>query len=435
MSRATSASQGYAPRGVPAAVGAAWPSAAPSAALHPARIVAGLVSVAFISRLAVRLAGGETAFVTQGYSLYLDLASNALHGRGLCLENGLACAVRLPIYPVFLMPWIAAGWVYPGVALVQAAIGAATVWLAWRIGRELFDARVGVAAAALAAMSPYTLVHDTSLQDTVLVNFLLAAAAYLLWLGQKHQRIAAWIGGGLTLSLLMLTTGRLTIVMPAIVAWILLSTEAPIAVRVRNAAIVAVLVVVLLGAWTVRNMSIVGAPVLTTEAGESLWLANNEFAMAHFPAESIDLSISDSYGSLTASQQAQFDAVSHDEAVRDQLLRRWAMDYIVTHPTQTIANSARKIWVVISAELSPARGGLMQWGYALMFAPIHLLAVAGWWRHRQDWSVHSLALAIFAAFGVTTAVFWAHTSHKSCLDVFLFVYAASIFRDGDMRTA
>ena len=74
--------------------------------------------------------------MTQGYSLYLDLATNALNGRGLCLENSLACAVRLPIYPVFLMPWIAAGWVYPGLAMAQAAIGAATVWLAWRIGLD-----------------------------------------------------------------------------------------------------------------------------------------------------------------------------------------------------------------------------------------------------------------------------------------------------------
>src|SRR5215831_2883274 len=121
MSRATSAPQGYAPRAIRASVGAAWPSAASAAVLQPARVVAGLVSVAFIARLAVRLMGGETAFMTQGYSLNLDLATNALHGRGLCLENGLACAVRLPIYPVFLMPWIAAGWLYPGLAMAQAA--------------------------------------------------------------------------------------------------------------------------------------------------------------------------------------------------------------------------------------------------------------------------------------------------------------------------
>src|SRR5262249_55256060 len=138
---------------------------------------------------------------------------------------------------------------------------------------------------------------------------------------------------------------------------------------------------------------------------------------------------------LTPAQRMQFDAVSHDEVVRDQLLRRWAVADIETHPMQTIANSAQKVWVVISAELSPARGVMLQWGYRLMFAPIHLLAIAGLWRHRQRWDVHSLAVAIFAAFGATTAVFWAHTSHKSCLDVLLFVYAASAFTRGEMRAA
>ncbi len=68
-----------------------------------------------------------------------------------------------------------------------------------------------------------------------------------------------------------------------------------------------------------------------------------------------------------------------------------------------------------------------------MFVPIHLLAIAGLWRHRENWATHSLAVAILVAFGITTAVFWAHTSHKSCLDVLLFVYAAAAFDRGAVR--
>src|SRR5262245_62149527 len=137
MGRTTSASSGYV-QAVPASVGAGWLSAVPSVTAQPVRVVACFVAIAFIARVAIRLAtgGGEGEFLTQGYSFYLDLASNALRGQGLCLDDSQACAVRLPVYPVFLMPWIAAGIVYPGVAMAQAAVGAATVWLAWRIGRE-----------------------------------------------------------------------------------------------------------------------------------------------------------------------------------------------------------------------------------------------------------------------------------------------------------
>jgi hypothetical protein len=399
---------------------------------QPARVVAYLVALAFFGRLVIRLASGEAAFLTQGYSLYLDLATNALRGQGLCLEGGVACAVRLPVYPVFLMPWVAAGAVYPGLVMAQAAVGAATVWLAWRIGHTLFDQRVGVVAALLMTVSPYALIHDTSMQDTVLVNFLLAASAYLLWRARTNisHPAAGWLAGGLALAVLTLTTGRLAFVVPAALVWVLVSSTHAMRIRVRHALLVAVPVLALVGAWVVRNQSMVGAPVLTTEAGESLWLANNEWAMAHFPAESIDLSVNDSYDGMTAAQRASFAAVEHDEVVRDQLLKQWAIDYAKAHPGTTIANGLRKIWVVVSAELSPARGALMQWSYALLFAPVHILAVVGLWRQRLHWRVHALTAGVLAAFAATSAIFWAHTSHKSCLDVFLFVYAAGAFSRG-----
>ena len=45
------------------------------------------------------------------------------------------------------------------------------------------------------------------------------------------------------------------------------------------------------------------------------------------------------------------------------------------------------------------------------------------WRARRH-ADHLLAPALLAAFAATTAVYWAHTSHKSVIDALLFVYAA-----------
>src|SRR5689334_4755967 len=160
MSRTTSASESYVPAGVRGWV-PGWPTAWSMAAVQPAFAVAALVGLAFVGRLAIRLMAGEAAFLTQGYSFYVELATSALSGQGFCMANGAACAVRLPLYPAFLMPFVAGGWLFPGLVMAQAAIGAATVWIAWRIGRELFDARVGIVAAVLAAINPYALVHDT----------------------------------------------------------------------------------------------------------------------------------------------------------------------------------------------------------------------------------------------------------------------------------
>ena len=87
--------------------------------------------------------------------------------------------------------------------------------------------------------------------------------------------------------------------------------------------------------------------------------------------------------------------------------------------------AARKLWVVAAAELSPARGPIAQLGYLLLFLHVHVLAVVGCWRSRSDWRVHSVVWLVIASFAATTAIFWAHTSHKSYLDPVLFVYAAA----------
>src|SRR6185436_7326752 len=202
-----------------------------------------------------------------------------------------------------------------------------------------------------------------------------------------------------------------------------------------SAMLIGLPIVLMMGAWIARNAAVVGAPVLTTEAGESLWLANNPWAMAHFPAESIDLSVDDSYAGMTASERGAFEKVSADEVARDRLLKSWALDYMWAHPTQTIANGFRKVWVPLAAQLSPARTATTQWSYLAVFAPIHLLAAIGLWRHRQAWRDHALMGALLLSFAATTAVFWAHTSHKSYLDVFLFVYAAAVLGRSTVRTA
>ena len=119
---------------------------------------------------------------------------------------------------------------------------------------------------------------------------------------------------------------------------------------------------------------------------------------------------------------------------RDHLLARWGLEYMAGHPGQTARNGWRKIWVAISGQLSPARGPATDAVYALVYVPVHLLAAIGLWRSRGDWQPHALVYLVFLSFFITTAIFWAHTSQKSCLDVFLFVYAASVLQTFPRRS-
>jgi predicted O-methyltransferase YrrM len=381
---------------------------------------------AFALRVVTRLANGEADFLHNGYSFYLSMATSFLQGHGLCTMPGARCAVRVPIYPLFLSLFLWMGRFYPLVVFAQAAVGATLVWLAWMIGRDLFDARTGAIAAGLAAISPYAVLHDTALQDTVLANGLVALAVCLLLKMRERTTIMVSLGAGLALALAVLTTARLGIAVVGCLAWVALLAGSTWRLRGIHFVLVALPVVLLVGAWTVRNWRVVGAPVLTTEAGESLWGANNEWTFKHLPTGSIDLSLKESYDRLTPAASDQFKTTPGGEVGRDRLLARWARAYIAAHPAQTLWRSARKVWSAVSAQYSPARGLVTNVGYALIFIPVHLLAAVGLWRSRRDWRRHAPLYGVLLTFVATTAIFWAHTSHKSYLDVFLFVYAGSV---------
>jgi hypothetical protein len=169
---------------------------------------------------------------------------------------------------------------------------------------------------------------------------------------------------------------------------------------------------------------VAGAPVLTTEAGERLWFANNARTFAHFPERSIDRTADELIVIVPADTRAMLDHFPGNEPERDALVRGWALDYMAEDPQRTVAGAARKIWIAASAQLSPARSSLLQIGYAMVFIPIHLAAIWMLWRVGQR-PGHGLTWLLLISFAVTTAAFWAHTSHKSYLDAVLFVYAAA----------
>ena len=395
-----------------------------------ARLVSVLMFGAFVLRLAVR----QVLFALdpdQGrYDFYLSIARTFTRGGGLCESPGHACALRLPLYPLLLWPFVTGETVSVGFVAVEAAIGAALVYVTYRIGCELFNRATGLLAAFALAVSPYALVHDTALQDTVLVNALVGTSVWLLLTLRRPANGLVPLLAGTALALAVLTTARVTLIVPCAVGWTALCAGSAWPVRWRNAALVLLPVVLLIGGWLARNARAVGTPVLTTESGESLWVANNAWTMSHFPSETIDLSVKDSYASLTAGERAALGSAGHDEVAADRILWRWGRDFMLAHPMLTLRRAAIKVAVPLIAYLSPARSPLVEAGFAVVYLPLHVLAAISAWRVRLTWRPHLLSCAVFGAFFVTTAIFWAHTSHATLLDPLWCVYAASIVTAG-----
>ena len=380
------------------------------------------VALGAVLRLVIRLASGEDAFLTNGYTFYLDIARTAWAGDGLCYAPGESCALRMPLYPLLLAPLVAAGAVYPVMVIAQALMGGLLAWIAWWIGRELFSERVGMIGAFATALNPYAVLHDTALQDTALFNLLFAASIALLLRAARGHTAWPWLLAGVSLSLAILTSARIALLVPVAIAWVIVAAPGAWTTRARMALLVALPIVVMSGGWMARNWRLVGAPVLTTEGGEGLYFGNSPLTFLHFPERSIDLTAGE-IERLPAPARHALARLSGDDLAVDRLYRGWAIDYILANPLGTARGALSKVWVVVAAQLSPGREPLYQWGYRAWFLPLHLLAVVGAWRARGRG--HLLIAGCLLAFALTTAVFWAHTSHKSYLDALIFIYAGA----------
>src|SRR5262245_13535671 len=134
-----------------------------------------IVLFAFAMRVAVRWYSGAEDFWRNGYDFYFALAQNIASGNGLVLvEGGHPITHRVPLYPLFLAAVTLGHKVFYSVLLAQSLIGTGTVLCAALIAGEIFGSAVVLPAAAITAIYPYYVMHDTALQETSLFTFLTA---------------------------------------------------------------------------------------------------------------------------------------------------------------------------------------------------------------------------------------------------------------------
>jgi 4-amino-4-deoxy-L-arabinose transferase-like glycosyltransferase len=282
-------------------------------------ILAAIVAVAFLLRLSAGLSRGPD-FVDHGYSFYADIARTFWDGDGLCYAPGIECAQRMPLYPLLVSPFIASGTAYPWLIVLKAAIGALHALLVYALATSLFSTRIALVAAAAAAANPYAVVHGPSFQDTVVFNALMTAAVYLLIRTAATRSLITCLLAGIALALAMLTVVRMMLFVPVALAWVWYAwREEGWRRQLIGTGLAAAPIVLLLGAWVERNQRVVGAPVLTTEAGLSLWLANNGATMRVLPNRSVDLVEALAWSELGLPDRQRLGALSDSPVALDRL--------------------------------------------------------------------------------------------------------------------
>jgi 4-amino-4-deoxy-L-arabinose transferase-like glycosyltransferase len=333
---------------------------------------------------------------------------------------------RVPVYPAFLalVTWGAKVWI--PLVLAQAAVGACTVLCAAAIARELFGPLEALIAAALTAVYPYYVIHDTAIQETGLFTFLTAWSILLLIRTRRSGTGRLAIQAGLLMGVDVLTRPTIVpfLVVPAL--WLAIYGAGGYARRVRVAILFSLSVSIVIAPWLIRSYVRVGSPILTSEGGAQLLAGNNPQTFSHYPTESIDFSVGAFFDALTPRERDEIESSGANEAVQDSLLRQRAVAYMRTYPWRTVRAAFVKLWATFGILPSPRKGGLGNLAHVLSYGPVALLALVGILLTRQAWREHLIVYGLILSFAAVVAVFFGHSSHRSFLDVYLIGFASVV---------
>jgi hypothetical protein len=151
------------------------------------------------------------------------------------------------------------------------------------------------------------------------------------------------------------------------------------------------------------------------------WSGNNGFLFLHYPRESRDVSTDEAMAAMSSQDKSELRQLKSDRVATDQWYRHKAYVYIFAHPWQTIIDGFRKNFAGFWLLPSPRHGRASDLVHAASYGPVMLFGIWGMWRRRSRWREDSLIYLLFITFTMITAAYWAHTSHRSYLDVYWIV--------------
>ena len=221
-------------------------------------LVFALLLVIACTRVAIALAHPDSLMDHGMYQddayYYLQIARNAVMGRGLSFDESGATSGFQPLYQLLLLPIVAVSGDGPLIAvrgslLMLAAWAVATGALAFSLGRALGGSVAGLTALGLFAFSPYFIVFGANGQETGLAMFFaLGVARAHVWL--FHDGVTrgprAGVGYGVLAGFAVLARLDLAMLLVALVCSALLSARDRADAFVRGRALVLVTVTALL---------------------------------------------------------------------------------------------------------------------------------------------------------------------------------------------
>lgn len=268
------------------------------------------------------------------YREYQTMALNLIDGKGLLdtfgnratYNGGYPIFVLAPVFVLFNRSLLAA-------QLVNAALGALSVYLCYIVAREAGAGRSGrLSAGALwAVYLPSSVYAEYLAKENLMTPLMLG----LLWCALRLRKalslpLLVAILSGILLGVLALA-GNSGLALSLVVIASLARSHTSFGEKTLTGLVVGLMALMLTTPWLLRNWRVVGAPVLNTNGGFNLYLGNNPAATGLF------MSISDTPRGTTWHTLRQAGELEASSIVGGEA-REWILD----HPGQFARLALRK---------------------------------------------------------------------------------------------
>jgi 4-amino-4-deoxy-L-arabinose transferase-like glycosyltransferase len=348
---------------------------------------------------------------------YDTLAQNLLEtGEFTFHPGGTPTSLRPPLYPAVVAGVYALTGVgnFAAVRFFQAALSLLTVFVAYRLGREITSPRTALWLAGLCCFYPSLLAYNNLLLTEVLFTLLLTTACYWTVLALKRTSVAYAGAAGVALGLAALTRSVVWLAPPFLAGFLLFACRAGWAQRLAMAATVVAAFAATIAPWAVRNTSLQGTFVaVDTMGGRNFMMGNYRYTPLNRSWDAIALQDEQSwaaevYATYPPDQRGT-------QGIIDKLALRQGLQFVSEHPGLTLQRSVVKFFDFWGLERELIAGaGRGYFGQASVPALLGLaLVVAGGYA----------AAVVLALFGLVFAPPTDRRSHWLLVCVITFVCA------------
>lgn len=294
--------------------------------------------------------------------MYDTFARSIADGRGYAYAEGTATAfwpvgasaVYGTLYRLF-------GTSFDAIIVLHILLGAALIYLTYRMADVSFGHRAGVNAAWIVATWPLLIQFTTILASELLFTVLLLGALCAWSVRSSHWALQTLLWAALMSAAMYMrpTVLPLFVALPLLQLW----RDRNLREASMSLAVALLTAVVLIGPWAARNHALFGKPVLvSTNFGANLWMGNNPRSEGAY--------------------MALLETVSGNEVEQDAWYRGEALEFIRQNPLRYVELTARRTFITFSRETIGVvwnEKGLIRIGMERSIAPLKLGSTVFWW--------------------------------------------------------